>query len=86
MDLSEIEWEVVDWVHLTQDRDQWRALLKTVMDFRGPWNVGGGGGVAVLLSINFSMMTLLHGVNWLEFYFLQMTPLESHFEVSVVYS
>jgi hypothetical protein len=23
MDLREIEWKVVDWIHLAQDRDQW---------------------------------------------------------------
>jgi len=25
MDLKEIGWEVVEWIHLAQDRDQWRA-------------------------------------------------------------
>jgi hypothetical protein len=28
--LSEIRWEGVDWIHLAQDRDQWRALVNTV--------------------------------------------------------
>jgi hypothetical protein len=32
MDLREIGWEVVDWIHLAEDRDQWRALVNTVMD------------------------------------------------------
>jgi predicted membrane protein len=27
MDLREIEWDDMDWIDLTQDRDQWRALL-----------------------------------------------------------
>jgi hypothetical protein len=40
MDLREIVWEVVDWMHLTQERDQWRALLKTVMNLRVPKKVG----------------------------------------------
>jgi len=31
MDLREIRWKGVDWVHLAQDRDQWRALVNTVM-------------------------------------------------------
>jgi hypothetical protein len=24
----------VDWIHLAQDRDQWRAAVNTVMDLR----------------------------------------------------
>jgi hypothetical protein len=30
MDLREIECEGVDWMLLTQDRDQWRALVNMV--------------------------------------------------------
>jgi hypothetical protein len=36
MNLREIEWDGVDWIDLAQDRDQWRALLYTVMNFRVP--------------------------------------------------
>jgi hypothetical protein len=36
MDLREILWEGVDWIHLVQDRDQWRALVNTVMNLRVP--------------------------------------------------
>jgi len=32
MDLREIGWEVVEWYHLAQDRDQWRAVVNTVMN------------------------------------------------------
>jgi hypothetical protein len=32
MDLREIEWNGMNWVHLPQDRDQLRALVKTVMN------------------------------------------------------
>jgi hypothetical protein len=36
MDLTEIGWDGVDWIDLAQDRDQWRALVNTVMNFRVP--------------------------------------------------
>jgi hypothetical protein len=31
MDLREIEWDGMVWIKLAQDRDQWRALVNTVM-------------------------------------------------------
>jgi hypothetical protein len=34
MDLREIVWEIVDWIHLVQDRDQMRAVVNTVMNLR----------------------------------------------------
>jgi hypothetical protein len=36
MDLGEIGWDGMDWIELSQDRDQWRALVNTVMNLRGP--------------------------------------------------
>jgi hypothetical protein len=36
MDLREIGWNAMDWIHLAQDRDQWMALVVTVMKFRVP--------------------------------------------------
>jgi hypothetical protein len=36
IDLREIEWDGMDWIDLTQDRDQWRALVNTVMNLRVP--------------------------------------------------
>jgi hypothetical protein len=32
MDLIEIMWEILDWIHLSQDRDLWWALENTVME------------------------------------------------------
>jgi hypothetical protein len=36
IDLREIGWDGMDWIDLAQDRDQWRALANTVMNFRVP--------------------------------------------------
>jgi hypothetical protein len=36
IDLREIEWDVADWIDLAQDRDQWRALVKALMNLRVP--------------------------------------------------
>jgi hypothetical protein len=36
MDLGEIGWDSVDLIELAQDRDQWRALVNTVMNLRFP--------------------------------------------------
>jgi hypothetical protein len=36
MDLGGIGWDGRDWIKLYQDRDQWRALVNTIMNFRVP--------------------------------------------------
>jgi hypothetical protein len=36
MDLREIGWDDGDCIDLAQDRDQWRALVKAVMNLRVP--------------------------------------------------
>jgi len=36
MDLKEIDWEVVHWMHLAKDWDHWRALVNMVMNLRLP--------------------------------------------------
>jgi hypothetical protein len=35
-DHKETEFEGVDWIHLAEDRDKWRALANTVMNLRVP--------------------------------------------------
>jgi hypothetical protein len=32
MDLREIGWDLMDWIDMAQDRDQWRALVNTVLN------------------------------------------------------
>jgi hypothetical protein len=34
MDLTETGWDGVDWIDMAQDRDQWWALVNTVMNLR----------------------------------------------------
>jgi hypothetical protein len=36
MDLREVGLEGMDWMNLAQDRDQWRAVVNTVMSLRVP--------------------------------------------------
>jgi hypothetical protein len=34
MDLKEIGWGGVEWIHLAKDRDRWRAVVNAVMNLR----------------------------------------------------
>jgi hypothetical protein len=34
--LREIGWGGMDWIHLAQNRNQWRSLVSTVMNLRIP--------------------------------------------------
>jgi hypothetical protein len=36
MDLREVGWNGMDWIELAQVRDQWKALVNTVMNLRVP--------------------------------------------------
>jgi hypothetical protein len=36
MDLREIGWDVVDWMHVVQDRVQGRTFVNTVISLRFP--------------------------------------------------
>jgi hypothetical protein len=36
VDLRQIGWGGVEWIHLAQNRDQWRALVSTVMNILVP--------------------------------------------------
>jgi hypothetical protein len=34
------KWDVMDWIHLAEDRDQSRALVSTVTNIQVPRNIG----------------------------------------------
>jgi hypothetical protein len=36
MDLREIGWDGLDWSDMAQDKDQWRALVKMVLNLQVP--------------------------------------------------
>jgi hypothetical protein len=36
IDLREMGWDNMGWIDLAQDRDQWRVLVKTIMNHRVP--------------------------------------------------
>jgi hypothetical protein len=36
MDLMEIRWGGMDWIDVAEDRDQWKALVNTVMNLWVP--------------------------------------------------
>jgi hypothetical protein len=36
MDLGETGWGGMEWVDLSKDRDYWKALVNTVMNFQAP--------------------------------------------------
>jgi hypothetical protein len=36
MDLREIGWDGMDWISLSQDKNQWRAIVNTLMNLRVP--------------------------------------------------
>jgi hypothetical protein len=36
IDLREIGWDGVDWIDLAQDREQWRAVVNTVVNLQLP--------------------------------------------------
>jgi hypothetical protein len=40
MAVIKIGWGGMDWIDLAEDRDQWRALVNTVMNLLVPQNFG----------------------------------------------
>jgi hypothetical protein len=40
MELWEMGWGDMDWIGLAKDKNRWRALVNSVLNFRVPWNAG----------------------------------------------
>jgi hypothetical protein len=40
MDIKEIGWKCLDWIHLAQGRDHWQALVNMVINLRVSQKVG----------------------------------------------
>jgi hypothetical protein len=34
VDFRKLSWEEMDWIHVAQDGDRWRAVANTIMSFR----------------------------------------------------
>jgi hypothetical protein len=61
-DLRWIGWGGMDWIDLAQDREQWRAVLKTIMnlgEFLSNCIIGGFSGRAQLHEVSYLYLSLL---------------------------
>jgi hypothetical protein len=36
MDVKQIGWEIMEWIYLDNDRENWRVVLSVVMNVRVP--------------------------------------------------
>jgi hypothetical protein len=61
MGIREIGWGFMDWIGLAVDRNQWKALVNTVMKLRVPYNFGKV--LSCCATDGFSRRTQLNGVS-----------------------
>jgi hypothetical protein len=61
MNLKEIGWECVGWIHLTQVRDQWPALVTKLMKLLVPCKAGNL--LTSCVTISFSRRALFRIIN-----------------------
>jgi hypothetical protein len=73
-----IGWSGMDWIDLAQDRDQWRALVNTVMNLRFPWNAGKF--LNSCVTDGFSRRAQLHEVRWLASYSVTLGIASNHLQ------
>jgi hypothetical protein len=59
--ILEIGWGSMDWIDVSQNRDQWRALVNTVMNLRVPQNVRKF--LSSCATSGFSRRIQIHGVS-----------------------
>jgi hypothetical protein len=62
IDLKEMGWEGVNWIHLAQDIDQWWVLLDTVMNLQLPYYAGNF--LSSETTVSFSRKTRFHGISY----------------------
>jgi hypothetical protein len=74
MYLREIGWGGIDWIHLAQHCDQWRAFVNIVMNLWVPYNVGKF--LSSSVTGGFPRRTQLHGVSQLLGYGKQMASMK----------
>jgi hypothetical protein len=60
--LKEASCEGVDWIYLAQDKDQWRAVMNTVMNRRVPLKTGMFSTRRAIISV--SRRSVFHGVSY----------------------
>jgi hypothetical protein len=63
MGLREKGWEDVNWINLAQDRDQWPALVNTIMNLLIPQKAGNS--LTKYTTISISRRTLLLIISYL---------------------